>query len=65
MEQKKTFEEKQAELEKIIEQLDQDKELTLDETADLYSKGKKLILELNEELKNLKASVSNEIILDK
>ncbi len=65
MEKKKTFEEKQAMLAKIVEQLDKDKDLTLDQTAALYAEGKKLILELNEELKTLKDSITNDIILDK
>jgi len=65
MEKKKTFEEKQAELEKIVDRLDKDKDLTLDETTALYTQGKKIIKELNEELNKLKDSISNEIILDK
>jgi len=65
MEKKKTFEEKQAMLAKIVEQLDKDKDLTLEQTAALYAEGKKLILELNEELKTLKDSITNDIILDK
>ena len=65
MEKKKTFEEKQAMHAKIVEQLDKDKDLTLDQTAALYAEGKKLILELNEELKTLKDSITNDIILDK
>jgi len=65
MENKKTFEQKQADLEKIVEKLDKDQDLTLDQTAALYAEGKKLILELNEELKVLKESITNEIKLDK
>jgi exodeoxyribonuclease VII small subunit len=61
----KTFEEKEKRLDEIISRLQQDKDLTLKETTALYAEGKQLIQELNEELKTLKALVTNEIVSDK
>jgi len=65
MENKKTFEDKQARLAEIVDQLDKDKSLTLDQTAKIYAEGKKLIKELTKELNTLKDTVSKEIVLEK
>jgi len=65
MENKKTFEDKQARLAEIVDQLDKDKSLTLDKTAKIYAEGKKLIKELTKELNTLKDTVSKEIVLEK
>jgi len=65
MENKKTFEDKQARLAEIVDQLDKDKSLTLEQTAKIYAEGKKLIKELTKELNTLKETVSKEIVLEK
>lgn len=65
MENKKTFEDKQARLAEIVDQLDKEKSLTLEQTAKIYAEGKKLIKELTKELNTLKETVSKEIVLEK
>jgi|GEM_PF-3503495 len=60
-----SFEQKEARLTSIIGKLEQDKKLSLKETADLYKEGKELLKSMNEELSELKKSVSDEIVLDK
>jgi len=65
MENKITFEDKQARLAEIVDQLDKDKSLTLEQTAKIYAEGKKLIKELTKELNTLKDTVSKEIVLEK
>jgi exodeoxyribonuclease VII small subunit len=60
-----TFEEKEKRLDEIIGKLENEKTLTLQDTAALYAEGKKLIGELNDELKGLKDLVTHEIVADK
>lgn len=62
---KLTFEEKEERLNKIISELEQNKDLTLEETSKLYAEGKQLVTDLNKELEDLKKLVTNEIVADK
>jgi exodeoxyribonuclease VII small subunit len=62
---KLTFEEKEERLNKIISELEQNKDLTLEETSKLYAEGKQLVTDLNKELEDLKKLVTNEIVTDK
>jgi len=59
---KETFEEKSIKLNKIVEKLENDKDLSLDQIASLYKEGKDLVKELSDELNALKSMVSNEIV---
>jgi exonuclease VII small subunit len=61
----KSFEEKEKRLGEIIGELEGGKELTLKQTSELYAEGKKLLEEMNAELKTLKDLVTNEIVADK
>lgn len=60
-----SFEQKETKLTSIITKLEQEKDLSLKETADLYKEGKDLLKSMNDELEELKKSVSSEIVLDK
>ena len=58
----KTFEQKMQELDEIVAKLEESKGLDLNEVAALYKRGKDLSKELQEQLNNLKSTVTEEIV---